>query len=161
MEGKEERSVLLPGKRRRQRNGCRGYQFVWVRSKGAHIVILLTALGQLEFAIHSEIYGSAKVRKTYYAVLAAILPIFGLFTDIRFGRFNTLVALAVAKVFLSGINVILVVIHHAMTEYPSVIQNTALVYTVIWYVKLPIAICFSVVSFTFGLDQLLDAPSSN
>ena len=157
---------------------CHGYQFVWIRSKGALVALFAYALVPFDYFPlpntttcvmapfnYSPLPSSttevlADMNTVYIAAISITFPLLGLFSDIRLGRHKTLLVLTVARFLLSAIPIPLVVLSILLRESSSQILNSELVYALLWLVNEPIAIWFAVVSFTFGLDQLLDAPSS-
>ena len=168
---KSEKERMLP-------ECYRSYRFVWIRSKGALVALLAYVLVPLDYFPlpntttremapfnYSPLPSSTTEPLTnlsgvYIAVISLAFPVLGLLTDVRLGRHKTLLALSVARFLLSAIPIPLVVLSILLRESSSQVFNSQIIYALLWLVNEPIAIWFAVVSFTFGLDQLLDSPSA-
>ena len=157
----EERSSLLTKKAARNHGCCRGYKFVSIRSKGALVALLLVSMRGFEcFPFEGKKIVKPYVQNISYCLACLMFPVLGLYTDVRFGRHKTLLALTIARVFLSAIPLLLKLLSHVLNDCFFQCEVTGVIYTILSFINYPVAIWFAIVSFTFGLDQLLDAPSS-
>ena len=161
MAQKEERSSLLAKKAGKYRGCCRGYKFVSIHSKGALVPVLLVSMwGFQDISREGKEIVKPYMWTIYNCVACLMFPVLGFYTDVRFGRHKTLVALAIVRVFLSAIPLPLKFLSHVHDKSSSEFEIAGIVYTILEFIHIPVSIWLDVITFTFGLDQLLDAPSS-
>ena len=145
----------MPGKRKRPRF-CRSYKFVWIRSKCALLILFITVMGPL-YGGPKATHVPTEVKPVYYVLAWLVLPVLGILTDTKFGRYKTLLALQSVRVLFSVIQLLILALQDLYTFPTLVIQ---IVHTIMKYANLLGKVWFSTVVFTFGLDQLLDSPST-
>ena len=157
----EERSLLLSNKAATILGCCRSYKFVPIHSKGALVALLLASM----FAFQSFEPGEKEIVKPYImsisqCFLCLMFPVLGFYTDVRFGRYKTLIALTVVRVFLSAMPLLLSILDIIYDGYSTQFEIKGIVHTIHDFIYNPVSVSFRIIIFTFGLDQLLDAPSS-
>ena len=162
MKRETDRTPLLAKRERKCPKFFHSYKFVSFRSKGALLALFISAMMPFHLfpgasKMHFHVYWKQLVDVLYYVMAWLALPLLGILTDTKFGRYKTLLALQSVRVLLSVIQLLILALQYLS---PSQIMFIDIVCMTISFANQLIDIWFSTVIVTFGMDQLLDSPGT-